>query len=72
MQLRFTGAAVNERRESVYSGSVGGTSASGASMGASGVGAGVGGARRDDAYGTYSRAPHYRSAHAQHALPDHY
>lgn len=64
---------MNERRESVYSGSVGGTSASGAS-----VGAGV--ARRDDAYGTYSRAPHYRAAHAAHAahptsphaLPDHY
>ncbi|KAH9628411.1 hypothetical protein HF086_015941 [Spodoptera exigua] len=63
------GAAVNERRESVYSGSVGGASASGVSAG---VGAGVGAARQDDAYGTYSRAPHYRSAHAQHTLPSHY
>ncbi|KAJ8735843.1 hypothetical protein PYW07_007463 [Mythimna separata] len=73
------GAAVNERRESVYSGSVGGTSASGASVGAVS-------ARRDDAYGTYARAPHYRAGHAAHAahashaahptsphaLPDHY
>ncbi|XP_047022274.1 neurogenic protein big brain isoform X3 [Helicoverpa zea] len=54
------GAAVSERRESVYSGSVGGASAS-----ASGSSA----ARREDACGTYSRAPHYR-AHAP--LADHY